>query len=170
MKIRKVLKADIPALVKLYRSAAKSENGIARKPAEISKKLIEGFIKNSLKSGLIFVIENEEKLVAEIHCYRFEPSCFKHVLGNLILVVDPAFQGQGLGRKIFSHLLAEISKKHHDIARVELFVRENNFRGIKLYKSLGFVSEGIYKNRILDSKNQLSSDTMMAWFNPQFKK
>ena len=34
---------------------------------------------------------------------------------------------------------------------------------------LGFEIEGICKKRILDSKNKLGSDLMMAWFNPKFK-
>jgi len=168
MNIRQANKSDISQLLELYRSVAETKNGIARTPKEISKKTIKEFVKNSLKKGLIFVIENDKKLIAEIHCYKYEPACFKHVLANLTLVVHPDFQGQGLGKKIFSHLLLEITKNHREIARVELFVRQSNHHGIMLYKSLGFEIEGICKNRILDADGNLDGDTMMAWMRPEF--
>ena len=171
MNIRQANQSDILQLLKLYQAAAKTKNGIARKPAEISKKLITDFVKNSKQNGLIFVVENPNnraELIAEIHCYKHEPLCFKHVLGNLILVVHPNFQRQGLGRKIFSHLLLEVEKNHPNIARVELFVRQNNFGAIKLYQSLGFEIEGICQKRILDADENIGGDAIMAWFNPNF--
>jgi putative acetyltransferase len=130
--------------------------------------LVNDFVTNSLAKGLIFIVENEGKIIAEIHCYRYDPLCFKHTLSNLVLTVDPNFQGQGIGRKIFSHLLEEVSKNHPDILRVELFTRQKNLRGIALYKSLGFEIDGVLKNRILDSDGNMSDDTIMAWFNPNF--
>jgi putative acetyltransferase len=169
MNIRQANQSDVLALKKLYQAAAKTQNGIARKPAEISQNLIANFVKNSKQNGLIFVIESPDncaELIAEIHCYKHEPLCFEHVLGNLILVVHPNFQGQGLGRKIFSHLLLEIEKNHPNIVRVELFCRQNNLRGLKLYQSLGFEIEGICQKRILDADGNIGGDTMMAWFNP----
>jgi N-acetylglutamate synthase-like GNAT family acetyltransferase len=82
IKVRQANQSDIFQLLKLYQAAAQTKNGIARKPEEISKKLIADFVKNSSKSGLIFVIENPDnraELIAEIHCYKHEPLCFKHV-------------------------------------------------------------------------------------------
>jgi putative acetyltransferase len=169
MKLRKAKKTDVLKLLKLYKSAAKTENGIARTPNEIDKNFIAHFLKNALKKGLIFVIENEGELIAEIHCYRFDPVCFRHTMANLTLVVHPDFQGMGFGKKIFTHLLDEIENKHPDILRVELFVRKSNLRGKKLYQSLGFKVEGSCKNRILNAEGNLEDDTMMAWFNPGFK-
>ncbi len=171
MLIRQANKSDIPSLIKLYRFAAKTKNGIARQPQEISEVFVKNFVKNSLKKGLIFVAENPknpEELIAEIHCYKHDPLCFKHVFGNLILVVSPSFQGRGLGKKIFSHLLAKTIKNHHEIARIELFVRQNNLRAVKLYQDLGFVVEGIFRNRVLNAEGKLDADIMMAWFNPAF--
>lgn len=173
MKLRKATKSDAVEIFNLNVEAAKTKNGIARAPEEISQKDVKNFIEKSLKSGLIFVIshpENPKKLIAEIHCYKHEPQCFKHVLGNLTLVVHPEFQGRGLGKKIFSHLLEEIKENHPSIARVELSSRQSNLRGIKLYQSLGFEIEGIMQKRILDADGVLSGDTMMAWFNPNFKR
>ncbi len=169
MKLRKANKKDVAELIKLYRATAECENGIARTPKEVTKFYVEHFLQNALKKGLIFVIEQEKKLIAEIHGYPNEPLVFRHTLGNLTMVVHPDFQGQGLGRKIFSHFLNKVEKKHTDIARVELFTRQSNKRGIALYKSLGFESEGFCKKRILNAEGKLELDTIMAWFNPNFK-
>ncbi len=168
MKIREAKKSDISKLIKLYREAAKVKNGIARTSQEISRKYITDFLTNSLKKGLIFIAENKDNLVAEIHCYKLEPNCFKHTLSNLTIIVHPDFHGQGIGKKLFLHLLNKIKTKHKNILRVELTARQTNQRAIKIYQSLGFEIEGIMKNRILDAEGCPSGDTMMAWFNPKF--
>ncbi len=168
MKIRKAQKTDAKKIFELHLKAAEIKDGIARIPEEIFLRDVENFVDEALQKGLIFVGEEDEKIIAEIHCYKNFPHCFKHCFSNTTLVVHPDFHGRGLGRKIFSYLLEEIKNHHRDIARVELFCREKNFRAIKLYQSLGFEIEGICKNRLLDSKNELSGDVMMAWFNPKF--
>jgi putative acetyltransferase len=173
MIIRQAKKSDVEKILKLYREVALGKNGIARQPHEISKKLVRDFVKKSLANGLIFVVENpnnSQELIAEIHCYKHEPLCFKHVLGDLTLVIKSNFQNQGLGRKIFSHLLLQVEKNHRDIARIELFCRQNNLRGLALYESLGFEIEGFLKNRILDADEQLGGDAILAWINPAFLK
>jgi putative acetyltransferase len=169
MQIRKGDKKDLEKIYQLYKKTASSPEGLARTPEEISQELVANFIEKSLENGLIFVVENSEKIIAEIHTYKNEPKCFQPSLSNLIIAIDPDFQGRGLGKKIFSHLLEEIKNNHRKIARVELFARQKNLRAIKLYQSLGFEIEGILKNRILDSAGNLSDDTIMAWHNPNFE-
>ena len=163
--MRKVTKFDIPALVTLHKKVATTPNGIARNPEEINEKTVGDFVEKSLEKGLCFVIENPanpQELISEIHCFKHEPSAFKHTLGNLTLVVHPDFQGRGFGRKIFSHLLNEIKNNHPSIRRVELSVRDNNHGAMKLYKALGFEVEGVMRDRILDAEGKLGGDVMMA--------
>ncbi len=172
MNLRKATKSDLEKITELHLGAAETANGIARTPAEINSNYVADFLNNALAKGLIFVAENPQdpqKLIAEIHCYKFDPACFQHTLGNLTVVVHPDFQGQGWGKKIFARLLAEIQNHHPEIARVELFTRQNNPHGIKLYQSLGFKIEGICKNRILNAAGELGNDTMMAWLNPSYQ-
>ena len=52
--------------------------------------------------------------------------------------VDPAYQGQGIGRRLLTDLL-EIA----DGALVYLEVRTDNEPAIKLYESVGFVNVGV---------------------------
>ena len=169
--IRKAIKSDIKTILELYKEVAKIPDGIARTPDEISHELIEEYFDKSSKQGLMFVAENSQnskQLVAEVHCYRFDPKCFEHTLGNLVLVVHPNFHGQGLGKTIFNHLLEEVKNYHQNIARVELFVRGSNKNAIDLYQKLGFVIEGQSQKRILNSQRKLELDNLMGWINPNY--
>ena len=171
MKLRKAQKTDLKKIIILHKKAAETIDGIARTPEEINENYVSDFLDNALKKGLIFVIENpnnSQELIAEIHCYKYDPKCFQHTLGNLKIVVHPNFQNQGLGRIIFAHLLKEIETNHQDIVRVELMVRQSNEKAIKLYQNLGFEIEGICKNRISNSEGKLESDMTMAWLNSNF--
>lgn len=171
MKIRKALKTDLEKIIILHKKAAETIDGIARTPAEINENYVSDFLDNALEKGLIFVIENpnnSQELIAEIHCYKYDPKCFQHTLGNLTIVVHPNFQNQGLGKIIFSYLLKEIEANHQDIARVELMVRQSNKKAAKLYQNLEFEIEGVCKNRISNSEGELESDMMMAWLNSNF--
>jgi putative acetyltransferase len=92
------------------------------------------------------------------------------VLSELTIAVDPDYQGKGLGRMIFTHLLDYITNKRSDVMRVELISSESNLKAISLYESLGFSREGKLERRIRNNKNELEADIPMAWFNPNFKK
>lgn len=169
--IRKAIKSDINSIVELYKETAKVPDGIARTVDEINHDLITEYFEKSAKQGLMLVAQNpnhSEQLIAAIHCYKFDPKVFSHTFGNLVLVVHPQFHGQGLGTKIFTHLLEEVKNNHPEVARVELFVRSGNQRAIALYQKLGFVIEGHLKNRIVNSQNQLESDNIMGWINPNY--
>lgn len=170
MIIRKATVADIDQIFELYKATATVENGIARDPDEISLSFILEIVNLSLKNGLIFVAVKDNKIVAEIHCYKNEPRCFKHTFGNLILVVHPDSIGQGLGKKIFKILLEEVEKNCREIIRVELFVRSSNQRGIALYKSLGFEIDGVCRSRTVNSSNKIEADIFMSWISPGYTK
>ena len=54
--------------------------------------------------------------------------------------VDPAYQGQGIGRRMLAELL-----EHAADGAVFLEVRTDNEAAIKLYESVGFLNVGIRK-------------------------
>lgn len=61
----------------------------------------------------------------------------------LNIVVDERFRGRGIGRKLTQALLEE--GKRQGMQAFTLEVRVSNTPAIRLYESLGFVSEGIRK-------------------------
>ena len=163
---------DFPKIYTLYKKVAEEPIGIARSPEEITEAYIKNFMQHTAETGIELVIENPEnsnEIIAEIHCCKLGPKIFDHVLSELTIAVHPGFQGQGVGKKIFLHLLEYITSNRPDILRVELFTQESNERAQSFYKKIGFIPEGRFLQRIPGKDNILEADIPMAWFNPAFK-
>lgn len=158
---------DLENILKLYRRVAQNLGGLARMSDEITPQYVEQFVQKSAKNGLQFVIENlvSGEIIAEIHCYPLEPRTFSHILSELTISVHPDYQGQGLGKMIFLHLLNYIRQYRADILRVELITRESNQKAIAMYQKLGFVIEGRFEQRIRSADGGFEADIPMAWFN-----
>ncbi|MCO4291934.1 GNAT family N-acetyltransferase [Solitalea sp. MAHUQ-68] len=170
-KLRQATIADKQAIMKLYQRVAQKEGGIARIVAEITDNYISAFVKKAIEEGIILVVEHPDKpseLIGEIHCYRPKIKIFAHIMSDLTIVVDPDFQGKGIGRLLFTTLIEEVEENHSDILRIELFARESNTHAIKFYEKLGFTIEGQFENRVMGVKG-LEADIAMAWFNNNYK-
>lgn len=168
--IRKAQTTDFAPIADLYRRVSQTVGGLARTHNEITDQYVKNFIEKSAQNGLQWVVAGQEKMIAEIHCYKLEPQVFAHIFSELTIAVDSQFQGQGWGKKLFQTLLNDVQHNHPDIMRVELIARESNTKAIKLYESLGFVQEGRLQNRIRSGTHQFEADIPMAWFNPDFRK
>jgi len=171
MHYRNATPGDIPALVRLYRRVAEISGGIARRSDEVTEEYVQTFVEKSLSQGLIIVLENEEKpgeLAAEIHACKPGIRLFDHVLSELTLLVDPAFQGKGIGRTIFTIFLDEVVNSRPDIGRVELATGESNARALHLYQSLGFMIEGRFELRSRTATG-FEADICLYWQNPAFE-
>lgn len=163
---------DLSRIKTLYKDVARHEGGVARLEHEITDDYVESFLKKSLATGLIIVAEHPdetETLIAEIHAYKSGIKTFEHVLGDLTLVVHPAFQGKKIGRTIFTIFLEEIARNRPDIGKVELISRESNQRAIALYQSLGFAIEGRLEMRIKTRQGTYEADIPMGWQNPLYE-
>jgi ribosomal protein S18 acetylase RimI-like enzyme len=109
------------------------------------------------------------KLVAVLHnqivgtgaIERLKPKGVRHV-AQLSVGVHPNAQGIGLGRAIMNELIAWASRS--DIARIDLATLVDNVRAVKLYKSLGFLIEGIRRDYVQDAEGGLHDDYIMALF------
>lgn len=162
---------DLDKIKTLYKIVASTDNGIARREHEITDDYIENFVKKSLNGGFIIVAENPanpKEIIGEIHAYKVGIEVFDHLLSNLTIVVHPDFQGQKVGRTIFTIFLEEIALNRHDIGKVELMTRESNSKAINLYQSLGFRIEGRLEMRIKTTDNY-EADIAMGWQNPNFE-
>lgn len=163
---------DFGRIKTLYKEVAHREGGIARLEHEITDDYINNFLQKSLATGLIIVGEHPdepETLIAEIHAYKAGIKTFEHLLGELTLVVHPAFQGKKIGRTIFTIFLEEIARNRPDIGKVELIARESNRRAIELYQSLGFMIEGRLEMRIKTNEGAYEADIPMGWQNPSYE-
>ena len=169
--IRQANPSDKDKILTLYKRVAEKTMGIARTESEIDENYVQSFMDNSRETGIELVIDansDSKEIIAEIHCYKLGPKVFSHVLSELTIVIDPDFQGKGIGKSIFTHLLDFISANRSDILRVELITRESNQKAINFYKKLGFGLEGKFENRITTNKGSFEADIPMAWFNKNY--
>ncbi len=126
--IRRMQVSDLPAIAKLekkYFSVPWSEHSL----------------KQSLgKSEYLFLVASEEGEAVGYGCIL---KVFDE--GNILnIVVDERFRGGGIGRELVRELLEE--GKRQGMRAFTLEVRVSNVPAIRLYESLGFVSEGIRKH------------------------
>lgn len=157
---------DIPAIEELYLRTAAVEGGLARTAAEVSREYVENFVSRAVTNGIeiVAIAGDPARIVGEIHCASPGIASFAHLLTDLTIAVDPEYQGQGIGRLLFTDLLEEVRTQRPDITRVELFARESNARALAFYRSLGFVEEGRLKGRILHRDGTTEDDLLMAWY------
>lgn len=169
--VRSAVAADAAKILTLYKATGAAPIGIARGPEEVSAAYIDNFMQQAAQSGIELVIDNPDntdEIIAEMHCHSPEPKILRHVMSDLTIAVHPAFQGRGLGKKIFTQLLDIITTGRPDILRVELYTQESNARAIALYKKLGFAAEGRFEKRVYSRQGALEADIPMAWFNPAY--
>jgi ribosomal protein S18 acetylase RimI-like enzyme len=161
--IRSTQYSDRLAIKMLYQEVAKIEGGLARSFDEITDDYIKHNLQISLERGITFVATQDGEIVGEIHASRPIPSVFSHVLSDLTIAVHPTYQTLGIGRKLFSTFLEEVSKCHQNITRVELMARESNHRALRFYASLGFCIEGRFEGRMKTPAGHTEADIAMAW-------
>lgn len=156
---------DKSAIAMLFRAVASIEGGLARTLDEITDDYVGNFLNKSLDSGVILVARHtdSQQIIGEIHSYALGPKVFAHVLGELTIAVHPEFQGQKIGKALFSELLTQVIENRPDILRVELIARESNQKAIEFYQKLGFKIEGRFVDRIRSVGGGYESDIPMAW-------
>lgn len=98
---------------------------------------------NNSKNVLI-IIENEIVGIASITSVQKER--MKHN-GTLGISIRKKYWGIGLGSEIMNYLI-DWAKSNKITKKINLLVREDNIRGVKLYEKFGFEKEGILKKDI----------------------
>ncbi|HNM16032.1 MAG TPA: GNAT family N-acetyltransferase [bacterium] len=166
---RPALMHDETDIYNLYRRVAVVRGGLAREAHEVTPDYVHHFLSRSLSSGLSIVALDNENCLGEIHAYKPGINVFDHVLSELTIAVDPAAQGHGIGKQLFSIFLEAVRTSMPSILRVELIARESNAKAIRMYEKLGFVAEGRFENRIRSIDGGLEADIPMAWMNPNYK-
>jgi RimJ/RimL family protein N-acetyltransferase len=98
------------------------------------------FVRDSIaKDASQFVALDGDRVVGWCDVFPAWPAARQHrgALGMGVLV---AYRGQGVGQRLMAATLAHARSK--GLTRVELEVRADNARAIRLYESMGFVHEG----------------------------
>ncbi|MFZ2641163.1 MAG: GNAT family N-acetyltransferase [Verrucomicrobiia bacterium] len=102
---------------------------------------VRKFILGNIRTGNPqFVALKDGRVVGWCDICRMDRPTYRHA-GVLGISVLKEFRGQGLGRRLILAVLERARKV--GIERVELTVYVSNKRAIRLYKSVGFVREGV---------------------------
>ncbi len=164
MIIKPATKNDIPKIFDLYKEVASIPGYLARLEEEIDLTYIETNICSALDNGvcLIAIDMQTDKITGVIHGQSPGIKCFQHVIGNITIAISPNFQGNGIGKRLFSDFISHIKNNKSNITRIELFARESNTKGINLYKSLGFEIEGRLRKRVQNLDETREDDLVMG--------
>lgn len=149
--IRKAVKNDAKALIS-YLDIIGGESdfltfGAGEFGASVEQE--EQFISNALnrENSLFIIAEVNGKVVGNLN-FTGGPRQRTFHAGEFGVSVLKEYWGQGIGEQLIKYLI-NWSKKSGIIKKINLRVRTDNNRGIKLYMKLGFLKEGIIKRDFL---------------------
>lgn len=116
---------------------------------------------NKSKNSLPLVAEVNGKIVGNLNFSAGRNSKVRHV-GEFGVSVLKDYWGNKIGNKLIEYLI-KWSKDTGIIRKINLMVREDNTRAIRLYKKIGFVEEGILKREFL-SEGKFYSGISMGFY------
>lgn len=110
---------------------------------KVSEENEESYLESILKSdnSLFIIAEFDGKIVGNLNFSGGGRTRIKHT-GEFGVSVLKEYWGNGIGRLLIEYLI-DWAKENNVIKKINLRVREDNIKGIELYKKLGFIEEGI---------------------------
>ena len=100
----------------------------------------------SRNNQTIFVAENDNDLIGYLAAIGGEFKRNRH-RAHIVIGILQAFINKKIGTKLFAEL--EKWTRQHAVHRLELTVMTHNERAIRLYKKMGFETEGTKKHSLL---------------------
>lgn len=137
MRIRAATPADGDAIWKIFKAVVEPGDTYSFSADTTEREAIAYFIGPGITS---FVAEDDGRVVG---MYKLIPNRIgrgSHV-SNASFMVDPATHGQGIGRRLGEHCLAEARRQGYDAMQFN-FVVSTNVAGVALWKKLGFAIVG----------------------------
>jgi ribosomal protein S18 acetylase RimI-like enzyme len=112
------------------------EMGISESmPEELGPKIIEGLKKHSAYLGFFVCIGDNFAALANCNL-NYSTWAAKFLINIHDFIVSPAFRKQGVGEFLLNEI--ENHAKKMDYCKVNLEVRNDNFKAQKLYQKVGF--------------------------------
>lgn len=111
---------------------------------EQNKLWFESTLKNH--NEVNFAVESSGQLIGIVSLINIDYRNRKAEMGR-VLLGETSFRGKGFGNEMIN-LLLEYAYKHLNLRKIYCEVFEKNTKALDLYKSLGFIQEGILKEHI----------------------
>lgn len=158
--IRQAKQTDAPILAEAERRIAQEPGLLVSTPGELKDEDFAAKIRSLRDSGVYLVAELEGQIVGHILLDPLGKQQLQHILR---LTICAHRNGLGIGTQL---LAAAIEKaRHQGFEKIELCVRADNNKAIKLYRKFGFTEEGRHRNR-LKCKDGYRDDLSMALWLP----
>ena len=107
---------------------------------------VQAFVRESVATDAVqFVAVDQGPVVGWADIFPAWAHAVAHC-GTLGMGVLPAYRGQGIGRRLLQACIAKAWAK--GMTRIELAVRADNRRAIRLYESMGFEHEAVQKHAL----------------------
>lgn len=166
--IRMAVAADAPVLAGAQRAIARTPGLLASRPDEIHDDALRRRIValNEQGGGVFLVAEEDGAPIGHGLLQAYELAVTAHVVA-LTIAVHEDHQGRGVG-KLLMQALIDWARASSSVEKIELRVRSSNQRAIALYRALGFVEEGRFKQRVkLGPRTYLDDVAMGLWVGPE---
>lgn len=148
--LRSPIKEDAPAMIDYLNIIGGESDFITFGKNEFSMNVeaeqdyIERINSMDNSKNVLIIIEDEIVGISSITSVQKER--MKHN-GTLGISIRKKYWGIGLGSEIMAYLI-DWAKSNKITKKINLLVREDNIRGVKLYKKFGFEKEGLLKKDI----------------------
>lgn len=125
---------------------------LALEKTAMSLKVYSGIVdaeeaKEEIETNEVYLIKKDGVVVGSTE-YQIQGPGHAYMSG---LVIDPAFAGQGIGRKAIEFKLAQLK----DMQRIDLVTHPHNSKVICMYLSYGFIIEAWKDNYFRDGEPRL---------------
>ena len=165
MQIRTAKPGDAEAIAAVEAETQSTPGLLVGYPGEIPLEAYRAKIAKLAMDGRYIVAEENGTPVGHAFLDPMPLRANAHVF-QLTIVVHPGHIERGIGRAMLGDLL-DWARRDTRVGRVELNVRAGNLRAQNLYRSMGFVEEARFRNRVRRIDGLFEDDLGMAWFPPR---
>jgi len=162
MRIRTAQPDDAEAIAAAEAETQRTPGLLVGWPGEIPVEAYRAKIAKLAVDGRYIVAEENGTPVGHAFLDPMPMRANTHVF-QLTIVVHPGHVERGIGRALLGDLL-EWARRDARVGRIELNVRAGNLRAQNLYRSMGFVQEARFRNRVRRTDGVFEDDLGMAWF------
>ena len=156
---------DAPALLEFYRSLPPEDLLYLREDVTKPESMTRWVETIESEQGWHLLAGYEGRIIADGELDHQFYGWSRHV-GELRIVVDPAFRGSGLSMVIAQEVLAQATDEGLHKVMVQMMVGQHP--ALHLFERLGFCHEAVLKEHVQDQHGQLRDLIIMAYFIQDF--
>ena len=156
---------DAPALLEFYRSLPPEDLLYLREDVTKPESMTRWVESIESEQGWHLLAVYEGRIIADGELDHQFYGWSRHV-GEMRIVVDPAFRGSGLSMVIAQEVLAQATDEGLHKVMVQMMVGQHP--ALHLCERLGFCHEAILKEHVQDQHGQLRDLIIMAYFIQDF--